>query len=90
MSPSCGPWGQAGRGRAASEGPGLPGRRQVAGVSVEPSRSEERWLAFGRGGQMPGKASQALPFAKSRDPLLGSCLKIGIPKSPVGGVLRQA
>lgn len=34
---------------------------------------------------MPGKASQAPPFAESRGPLLGSCLKIGVLVAPVRG-----
>lgn len=58
-------------------------RRQEARVSMEPSRSEERWLAVRLSGQTPLIASQALPFQITRSSWL--MLEIWHPSVPCGG-----
>lgn len=58
--------------------------RQAARVSVEPSRSEERWLALRCRRQTLAKT--AGPYlSESHDPL-GAGLKISIPASRGGGI----
>ena len=51
-------------------------RRQVAGVSMEPDRSEKSGWHPGVVGRHPARPARPYP---SQEPLLASCLRFGVP-----------